>query len=278
MKSSGPFSHLPKVVRVREDRFSSIQSFVDHEFVLQYCLQGDVDFRVENRFYRMTAGTALLLPPNVPHGYHVIRQQEQQYVIVHFMLPPNSDLLQGNALHAIFNGEEAERVTACLLELLAEWNTRELWCELIAPGLLLQVLGLVARSASEAGSVALPLAPSWRNVDTVIRWLHQNYAQDVSIDDMSVAAGLSPAHFCKSFKACTGISPHRYLNQVRVEKARELLCDADMTCAAIAERVGFPTSAALSRTFRKMTGLSPVQWINQYPTRAPKRNMSEKRT
>jgi AraC-like DNA-binding protein len=266
VESSGPFAHMPKIVLVRDDRFSSIQSFVDSEYVLQYCLNGDVDFRVENAIYSMTAGTALIMPPNTPHGYHVIRSLEQRYIIVHFILPPNSNLLTLGTLHASFDVDLRERVASRLLSLRDEWNAQEIWHELVAPGLLLEVLGLTVRYASESIPPPGVQAPSWRNVDTVIRWLHQCYWNDISIDKMSEVAGLSPAHFCKSFKAYTGISPHQYLIQIRIEKARELLCDANMTCGAIAERVGFPTSAAFSRTFRKVIGKSPMHWINQYPT------------
>ena len=266
VESPGPFAHMPKIVMVRDDRFSSIRSFVDSEYVLQYCLTGDVDFRVENATYSLTAGTALIMPPNTPHGYRVIRSQEQRYIIVHFLLPPNSTLLTLRTRHASFAVGLRERVESCLMSLRDEWSGREVWHELVAPGLLLEVLGLTARYASESTPSLEAQAPSWRNVDTVIHWLHQHYWDDISIDRMSEVAGLSPAHFCKSFKAYTGISPHQYLIQIRIEKARELLCDANMTCSAIAERVGFPTSAAFSRTFQKVIGKSPTHWIKQYPT------------
>src|SRR5882762_8394400 len=105
---------MPKIVMVRDDRYSSIQSFVDHEYVLQYCLKGHVDFRVENAIYTMTAGTALIMPPNTPHGYHVIRSQEERYIIVHFMLPPNSNLLTSGTLHASFAEGVRERVASCM--------------------------------------------------------------------------------------------------------------------------------------------------------------------
>ena len=269
MESLGSFAQLPKLVLVRIDDYSSIQSYVDHEYVLQYCLKGHVDFRVENAVYSMTAGTVLILPPNTPHGYHVIRSPEQRYIIVHFLLPPSANLLATGTLHASFSDELQERIASRLLSLWEEWRARDICHELVAPGLLLEVLGLAGRYASDGAPSREAHAPSWRNVDTAIRWLHQHYENDISIDRMSEVAGLSPAHFCKSFKAYTGISPHKYLLQVRIEKARELLCDANMTCSDIAERVGFPTSAAFSRTFRKVIGKSPMHWIKQYPPGQP---------
>jgi AraC-like DNA-binding protein len=269
MEYHGQFAHMPKIVLVRNDNFSSIQSYVDREYVLQYCLKGNVDFRVENALYSMSEGTVLVMQPNTPHGYQVIRSQEQQYIIVHFILPPNSNLLASGTLHAAFAGAMRERVTACLLALEDEWRVREWRHEMVGTGLLLSVLGLAVRYASNSASELKGQAPSWRNVDVVIGWLHRNYMNDITIDDMSEVAGLSPAHFCKSFKAYTGISPHQYLIQIRIAKARELLCDANMTCSAIAESVGFPTSAAFSRTFRKVIGMSPMHWIAQYPARLP---------
>jgi AraC-like DNA-binding protein len=255
---------LPKIIFVRDQMFSTLQSFVDQEYVLQYCLRGDVDFRVEHETYPMHPGSALLMPPNTPHGFHMLRTAEQRYVVVHFLLPANAQILQSRPLYASLTGDARERVDAGLLALADEWRQTEPMRDMVGAGLLLEVLGLCARYAEESGPVLLPAAPSCRNVEVVIGWLHRNYQTDATLREMSELAGLSDAHFCKAFKTYTGNSPHRYLIRIRIQRARELLCDTNMTCTEIASMVGFPNPSAFSRAFRTVTGLSPVNWIKQY--------------
>jgi len=84
---------------------------------------------------------------------------------------------------------------------------------------------------------------------------------------MCAKAGLSPAYFCKAFKEYTGRSPHNYLNSIRVENARQLLCDAELNCTEVGERVGFPSVAAFSKIFRKTVGMSPSHWVEEYLAR-----------
>ena len=264
MDSLGLLSYLPKIIFVRDQHFSTLQSFVDQEYVLQYCLYGDVDFRVEHETYPLTAGSALLMPPNTPHGFHMLRTEGQRYIVIHFLLPPHSQMLQSRPLYASFSGEVRERVTGSLIALTEEWRQNRNMRDLVGAGLLLEVLGLCARYVCKSDLASLPVAPSCRNVETVIGSLHRNYQQDVTIRDMADLAGLSEAHFCKAFKAYTGVSPHKYLIRIRIQRARELLCDSKMTCNAIASAVGFPNPSAFSRAFRTVTGLSPVNWIKRY--------------
>jgi AraC family transcriptional regulator len=72
--------------------------------------------------------------------------------------------------------------------------------------------------------------------------------------------GLSVSHFARSFRAAFGTSAHQYLILTRVERAKELLSRSHEPLAAIALAVGFADQAALSRSFKRLVGLSPGRW------------------
>jgi transcriptional regulator GlxA family with amidase domain len=70
-------------------------------------------------------------------------------------------------------------------------------------------------------------------------------------------SGVSEAHFARSFKEAFGLPPHRYLLTRRIERAKTLLRDTDMSITDIAFQAGWTSLGTFGRTFRDITGESP---------------------
>jgi transcriptional regulator GlxA family with amidase domain len=74
----------------------------------------------------------------------------------------------------------------------------------------------------------------------------------------AMALPLSKYHFLRSFKAFTGVTPARYLNGLRVERAQQILRQqSDVPLSDLARLVGFSEPAALSRAFQRLVGVRP---------------------
>ncbi|OAF12943.1 hypothetical protein AYJ54_45175 [Bradyrhizobium centrolobii] len=71
---------------------------------------------------------------------------------------------------------------------------------------------------------------------------------------MASDAGLSRFHFCCAFKESTGLSPHTWLRQHRLEQAMTMLCDTD---GSVAAALGCSSRTAFAAAFRKLTGETP---------------------
>ena len=71
------------------------------------------------------------------------------------------------------------------------------------------------------------------------------------------ASGVSEAHFARSFKQAFGVPPHRYLLTRRLERAKALLRDTDLSITEIAFQTGWKSLGTFGRTFRDVTGESP---------------------
>ena len=70
-------------------------------------------------------------------------------------------------------------------------------------------------------------------------------------------SGVSEAHFARSFKQAFGVPPHRYLLTRRIERAKTLLRDTDLSVTEIAFQTGWGSLGTFGRTFRDVTGESP---------------------
>ncbi|KRR02804.1 transcriptional regulator [Bradyrhizobium jicamae] len=83
---------------------------------------------------------------------------------------------------------------------------------------------------------------------------------DVSLGALASDAGLSRFHFCRAFKESTGLSPHAWLRQHRLEQAMNMLRDADASVVSVAAALGYSSQTAFAAAFRKLTGETPSDW------------------
>jgi AraC family transcriptional regulator len=83
---------------------------------------------------------------------------------------------------------------------------------------------------------------------------------DLSLEDLAMAAGVSRAHFARSFRATTGQTPYAYLRERRVARARSLLSASSQPIIEIAGLTGFRSQSHLGRVFKNATGLTPAEY------------------
>nr|MBA3528025.1 helix-turn-helix transcriptional regulator [Propionibacteriaceae bacterium] len=88
-------------------------------------------------------------------------------------------------------------------------------------------------------------------------YINDNLPRKLPLQEVAGAANMSPHHFARSFKAATGLSPHQYVVRRRVERAKALLADTDLTISEIAQAVGFADHNHLSSHIKRVLGVSP---------------------
>jgi AraC family transcriptional regulator len=93
-----------------------------------------------------------------------------------------------------------------------------------------------------------------------IERLRSDADPDVSLAALASDAGLSRFHFCRAFKESTGLSPHTWLRQHRLEQAMNMLRDTNESVASIAATLGYSSQTAFAAAFRKLTGETPSDW------------------
>lgn len=91
-------------------------------------------------------------------------------------------------------------------------------------------------------------------------YLRENSARKITLREVARHFYISTSHLSHSFKEETGLSPIRYVHMCRIEKAKALLRDTELTVGEVAETVGFNDRTFFSRLFKRMTGLSPYQY------------------
>jgi AraC family transcriptional regulator len=94
----------------------------------------------------------------------------------------------------------------------------------------------------------------------VAEYIEANLSEELSLSDLAAVAGLSAHHFLQAFKMETGRTPHGYVTEKRVHRAREMLRDGETPIAQIAHAVGFSSQSHFTFNFRRMTGVTPARF------------------
>ncbi len=92
----------------------------------------------------------------------------------------------------------------------------------------------------------------------VLEYIHDNLEQNLSLVDLATLANLSPSRFTRVFRQETGLSPHQYLIQARIERAKHLLrSGSEVSIGRIAHQVGFADQSHFTRHFKRIVGVTP---------------------
>lgn len=100
------------------------------------------------------------------------------------------------------------------------------------------------------------------SIKKVIDHITFNYTDNITIDELSAIANLSPSRFFTVFKKETGITPIEYKNRICIRNAEKMLLISDLSIEEMAEKLGFNSSSYFRRTFKAFTGQSPREYKN----------------
>lgn len=96
------------------------------------------------------------------------------------------------------------------------------------------------------------------------RYIQKHYREALRLEDVSNAIGFNATYFSTLFKKETGMNFSDYLTELRINKAKELLCQEDIMIIDAAEMVGYKDLKYFSRLFKKTTGISPSDYKKLY--------------
>ena len=122
------------------------------------------------------------------------------------------------------------------------------------------LMGLIY-SAQQAQPAADAQNPN--TIELAIARIQNGYASDLNMESLAQELGVSYSWFRSTFTVHTGLSPHQYLLELRLVRARNLLAETEFSIKEIATQTGFEDEFYFSRLFRQKLNLSPSQWRNR---------------
>ncbi len=144
-----------------------------------------------------------------------------------------------------------------LLDTFDDPLDRSVLAPLVLDELLYRLLRSDAAAAVRSG--VGPAQDASRILESM-QYIHANHAKKLSVEGLAKNAAMSPSHFAHRFTAVARMSPMRYVREVRLERARDLMTQSGARAGDVAARVGFESAAHFAREFKRRFGRSPSQY------------------
>lgn len=127
-----------------------------------------------------------------------------------------------------------------------------------------------ARRVRDKSEAAGHVALGARRLRLVKALIESRLGERLTVADMANALNLSRFHFVRSFKAETGSTPHQYLLQARLERARDLLLNPELTIAQVGARVGYRRPGDFTKAFTRRFGRTPSAFRRRHLGKKPR--------
>ncbi len=144
-----------------------------------------------------------------------------------------------------------EEITAQLEELIAMKGEQDPGAELRRTACIYRILGALLRNSAKNDTDSL--------IQKAIDMMEARFDQPLPVETLAASVGLERCYFSTLFKEQTGLSPHRYLNSLRIRKACTLLKQSDCSIASAAETVGLDPQN-FARLFKQELGITPLKY------------------
>jgi AraC-like DNA-binding protein len=247
---------------------------------LNVVLRGEGIAMVEGEETRRAVNDIMLLGPGIPHWGKVTKYPHRAITV--YFLP--SALLEFCNPHVSVSilrrfsaprslGERMvrlppamhRRLVRSLRDIDNEFRRRAFGWELRAGAILFsEIVSLMRWEASRGSGHSGDAADvDWRPVVQALRYLRENYADQVYAADVAKAAGVSETRLKLVFRRALGMPWVKYLQIYRTHRAALMLCEGRMNVTEVALNVGFESLSHFNSTFRSIMGQTPSQYAQQ---------------
>ncbi len=190
-------------------------------------------------------------------SYRLIQVKKGECIAVNF------ELAEGDATypHFFLTSKYKIKYTTILKELLSAWSAHTQVSENIC---MLKLYELVC--AIQADASKQYVNSKKRNIAIYgAEYIINNISRaELTVDEISKKLNLSPEYFRKIFASVYGTSPKKYMLELRIQRAKELMLSNDMTVSKISMLCGYENESYFCREFKRITGHTPTEYIKGF--------------
>lgn len=221
---------------------------------------GETEMRIGEQSFVAEAGDLVLLPPNEDYEFGTSRRSVRSGILVQGSIV--DVILRELDGKYVFQAQEIDGIEAVIEDFFQEYDTNE-------HHLAVKSFDLLSRLKKSNNDQQLP-----EILQKVIQKMKKQLDRALSVELLAREAGVSARTLTRSFKKHLQISPYRYLVQLRMKRACQMLQCGEFSIKEIAITVGYPNALNFSTEFRNFSGLAPTQYRLQKNSSAVKDEIS----
>ena len=226
-------------------------------WLLHFVVSGKGVFKTPRGTNHISQGQMFIIKPYEVTYYEADEKDPWTYYWIGFVsenpLPPlitANDTVELPYLKDLF-------IAACETEHFKDGETNGAYENYLC-GIIYQLLGLMMRVSG------VSVDTSARYVEPAISMIKSEYQNQLSVSSIAKRLHINRCYLSELFKAATGISPKKYLENVRMQRAAELLSGMKLSVTVTAASVGYPDVFSFSRAFKRYYNCSPSEYITVF--------------
>lgn len=219
-------------------------------YALVYKAVGKTEYIHNGKSYIADEKHVVLIPPGKPYVYNIL--ELGSCIQIEFESEKEVEDFE------VYNVLDTVKIHRLFTELVQLWAAK-------SSGYKLEMLSVVYKllhSICVFSSLDYGVQKKEKALMPAVKYIRENYSKtDISNENLADIAGMSTVYFRKLFTKRYGVSPMRYLSNIKIDAAKNLLLSNNFSVSDIAEAVGFSNVYSFSRAFKKATGQSPTEFL-----------------
>ncbi|UOQ84728.1 AraC family transcriptional regulator [Gracilibacillus salinarum] len=277
MDSVDIFNELSELVTVRINSCSEVEhpnSWIERRQYKDYdlwCIQeGQVEIRIQDEVHIASEGDLILLSPKVAYSA-TTPSDSCIFIFTHFdvSLGDHLSILDNFQLAGILKNELVKEERRLFLDAYDQYKLQMAMSQMRLKGALTILIakimehygrchyrGEFIQNASEQ-----KLTKYLDKLQPVFDFAHEHLHQTLTVGELATIAGMSEKYFISYFKQALGVTPGRYIYQLKMNRARDLLYSKQYSVQEIASMLGYPDPYSFSKAFKKYYQVPPSKFV-----------------
>ena len=233
---------------------------------LYYLIDGETKYFIGDEVFLLKPGNFVLIPMGMLH-----QADSETCLYNERMLISFDDNMIDDQVRPILNqlfeqklvcipANKLSLVEELFIKIKNEYENNSIHCDILIRNYILSIIVLLFR---------LKVEPVKQNdalttiIDSVVAYIRENYAQDISLDLLSAKFGLSKSYLSRKFKLITGIGIAECITNIRIHNAAQLLTQKKYPISVVSEKCGFSDSNYFASVFKRIEGVTPLKYAQK---------------
>ncbi len=273
---------LPVIVKtiekIHDVTWSMNVNYHDH-FEMVYIKRGDAVFQVSGSDVPMGPNDIIIIKPNQPHKFIVRSSGGCEFLVLSFKFSNSqndspSDISLTDFIEFVNDAStpfinlhlsRKNDIVSVMNRILREHDKQQIWGNHLCYLLIMELFILVSRTLKQEWEQSIKSRSVKLKELLMIakEYIDANYSKELSLADVAGYVFLSESYFAHTFKDEFDISPKRYLLNVRIDAAKDLLANTDQKINDIAKEIGFSSQQRFNDIFKKYENMTPLYFRKQ---------------
>ena len=252
-----------KLLNVASYRYGSDWHSIPHTHnhtELFFIVSGKGQFLIQDQIFPVDANNLVIINPNVLHTEVSLNAQPLEYIVLGIGGIELAVSEDSNGQFCILDHFESVEISSCLRNIVREMELKNIGYEDICQAYMEILIIRLMRNTSVTVQLEPQVLSSNRQCAAIKRYIETHFKEPLTLEQLSEEAHMNKYYLSHAFKREYGISPINYMISRRIDESKFLLAETDISMSQIAQLLGFSSLSYFSQVFRKMNGISPMEY------------------